>query len=203
MSNTDSEVQKRLKSITNKVRDIEANNAVEIRALQDKLDEVSRERDTLQRRVGHLQQAQGVSDQALRSHEESAKKLRVELQMAESSSAVGATEQSQLQQSLGRMEGLLSASRDKARQAEAELGELQHNYEARIEELEAKVASKDKELRKSKASVKELKGMVSSKSEEVAALQDIVRRECLERTQLKEELGALQSLQGGTVFEKS
>jgi len=206
MSSKESDVQQRLKSITAKVRDIEASNALELRALQDKLDEVTRERDGLQMRVDHMQQDRGGAEEALWAQEEQCKMLRVELKVVKNSSAVAASEQSQLQTSLSRMNGLLSASRDKARQADAELQETQQNYEARIDELESKGASKDNELRKSKASAKELKALLSGKSEVVAMLQDIVQKECLERTQLKEELSALQALTGGggaTIFEKA
>jgi chromosome segregation ATPase len=208
MAGKDKEVQERLRSITAKVREIEESSSSEIRVLTDNLQTMTKERDALLIQVAALRSS---AVDVKSSQERDAKKLRIDLAAAQTAAGVANAERDQLQRSLAHMEGLVKTSRDKAKTADSDLAEVQRNYEAQIAELEGTLHRKDKEIAKNKASLeelrraaKDLKSLVTEKSEEVSMLQDVVRKECIERTLLKQELTTLQNLYGGgTVFDDS
>ena len=203
----DQEVKDRLKSISAKVRDIEATNAKEVRSLRDHLEDLTAERDELSANLVQMQKKLSVLEDSVRLHEESVVKMKLKAEKAQSECALARSEADQLQRSLSHMEGLVKSSREKTKASMGEMTEMQQNYEEHIEELEGALHRKEKELSKFKTTTeelrmgnKELKALLTTKSEEVAMLQDVVQKECMERAQLKAEITALQSLPSNSTF---
>ena len=190
MSDKNAEINQKLRSIQAKVRDIESSNAKEVCILKDKVNDLIEERDVLKRKVAALEFECSSFDEKILAHNESCNKLHTDLEMERMTTAKVINERDQLQESMGHMEKLLKDNRERTKMMGGELSEMQTNYESRIEELETTIRNNNKELKKNK----DLKKMISNKSEEVGKLQDIVQKECIERTLLKAELAELKKI---------
>lgn len=186
--NGNGEVHQRLKSIQLKLRDIEQSNAAEVIQMQHQIDLATEKYVTLQKlTVDQKEYCDRIDAENTRLH--------LQLRKSESSCEQAVNERDQLQQSLSHMEGLLTASRSSFRNSESTLSETQRNYESRIEELESKVSLKSVELKSSvdantklKRSISDLHAAAAQKDSEISMLQEIIRRECVERTNMQERL---------------
>ena len=183
------DAEKRLSAIKSKVSGMEAEHRAEMKAIERQVQELGRERDSLRQISG--ENSKKVESLMLEIQEADARKktdiIVLQKKLTESSEACEVLESEinrQKDSQQGKAQALLKHDH--------EMNSMQQRYEDRIDELENKLATRDRELDKSRSKEKEMQSTLKSKEKEISRIEVVVSNQIIERGKIMDKIKQLE-----------
>ena len=183
------DAEKRLSAIKSKVSGMEAEHRAEMKAIERQVQELGRERDSLRQISG--ENSKKVESLMLEIQEADARKktdiIVLQKKLTESSEACEVLE-SEINRHKDSQQGKAQA----LLKHDHEMNSMQQRYEDRIDELENKLATRDRELDKSRSKEKEMQSTLKSKEKEISRIEVVVSNQIIERGKIMDKIKQLE-----------